>query len=140
MVLAVIVSTVGATPVSPMGTVQAFVDAFNKGDLQAAVATCTPQAGVIDDFPPHEWMSCAAWADAFTAFGKQDGDTGSHITLGPPTHVDVTKDVAYVVVPATLSFRHKGSPVTQHDSVWTFILKNASDGWRISAWAWADGK
>jgi ketosteroid isomerase-like protein len=123
-----------------MGTVQAFVDAFNKGDLKAAVATCTPQAGVIDDFPPHEWMSCAAWADAFTAFGKQDGDTEMHITPGAPMHVDITKDVAYVVVPTTLSFQHKGSAVTRGGSIWTLILKNTSAGWRISAWAWADGK
>ncbi|HZY99236.1 MAG TPA: nuclear transport factor 2 family protein [Candidatus Baltobacteraceae bacterium] len=138
--LALAVFTLGATPVSPMGTVQKFVDAFNKHDVTGELAACAPQAGIIDDFPPHAWMSCADWESAYEAFNKSDGDTGSHVTLGAPWHVDVTGDVAYVVVPTTYTYEHKGAPVTQNNSVWTLVLKKSSSGWRIAAWAWADGK
>jgi ketosteroid isomerase-like protein len=132
--------TLGATPAGPMVTVNAFVTAFNKDDVKGELAACAPQAGIIDDFPPHAWMSCAAWESAFEAFNKQDGDTGPKVTLGTPWHVAVTGDVAYVVVPTTYSYKHKGSAVTQNGSVWTLVLKKTSSGWLITAWAWADGK
>ena len=69
-------------------------------------------------------------------FSKKDGDTGGRVTLGTPFHVDITGDVAYVVVPATFSYSHKGTTVTQKNSVWTLVLKKTSTGWLISAWAW----
>ncbi|HEY1976302.1 MAG TPA: hypothetical protein VGG89_07155 [Candidatus Baltobacteraceae bacterium] len=138
--LALAAFTLGATPVSPMGTVKAFVDAFNKADGKGMLATCAPQAGIIDDFPPHAWMSCGDWWKAYLAFSKQDGDSDGLVTLGPPVHVDVTGNLAYVVVPTTFSYQHKGSTVKQNGATWTLVLKNTSAGWRITAWAWGAGR
>ena len=138
--LAIVAFTLGAAPAGPMTTVNAFVTAFNKHDVKGELAACAPQAGIIDDFPPHAWMSCADWESAYEEFSKQDGDSGSKVTLGTPWHVNVTGDLAYVVVPTTYTFEHKGSTVTQNNSVWTLVLKKASSGWLITAWAWADGK
>ncbi len=123
-----------------MGTVQKFVDAFNKADAEGMQAACAAQAGIIDDFPPHEWMSCGDWWNAFVAFSKQDGDTEPIVTLGTPTHVDVTGELAYVVVPTTYVYKHNGKQVTMNASTMTVILKKSSAGWHITAWAWADGR
>lgn len=138
--LAVVAFTLGATPVSPMGTVKQFVDDFNKGDLGAASALCVAPGGIIDEFPPHQWASCTDWAKAFVTFGKQDGDTNAVVTLGAPSHVDITGKVAYVVVPTTYAYKHHGKPVTESGSTWTLILSMTPAGWRITSWAWAAGK
>lgn len=138
--LALAAFTLGATPVSPMGTVKAFVDDFNNGNLSAASALCVAPGGIIDEFPPHQWSSCGSWASAFVAFGKQDGDTNAFVTLGAPSHVDVTGNVAYVVVPTTYAYKHHGKAVTESGSTWTLVLTKTAAGWRITSWAWAAGK
>jgi hypothetical protein len=132
--------TIGATQSDPMTPVRQFVDGFNKGDAKMMLTTCASATGIIDDFPPHAWMSCNDWYEAYVAFSKRDGDTSAKVTLGTPTHVDVTGDVAYLVVPTTYTFKHRGEPVTQRGSSWTLVVKNTPAGWRITAWAWADGK
>jgi hypothetical protein len=132
--------TIGASPADPMTPVRQFVDAFNKGDGKAMLETCASATGIIDDFPPHAWMSCRDWYDAYVIFSRRDGDTDASVILGSPTHVDVTGNFAYLVVPTTYTFKHRGRQVAQTGSTWTLVVKNTSVGWRITAWAWADGK
>jgi len=132
--------TIGATPAGPTNPVHQFVDAFNKGSVKTILALCASATNIIDDFPPHTWTSCSDWYDAYVAFSKQDGDTGGAVTLGAPTHVNVTGNVAYVVVPTTYVYKHHGQSMRQTGSTWTVILKNTPTGWRITAWAWADGQ
>jgi hypothetical protein len=138
--LALVSLTIGATAAGPMTPVHQFADAFNKGDAKTMLAACIGATRIIDDFPPHAWMSCSDWYDAYVAFSKQDGDVDGAVTLGTPTHVNVTGNVAYVVVPTTYTFKHRGKPVTQSGSTWTLVVKNTPVGWRIAAWAWTDGK
>src|SRR5512146_2426852 len=86
-----------------MVPVHQFVDGFNKGDVNSALATCAEQTSIIDEFPPHEWHgagACGKWADDYDANAKKDGITDGMVILGKPRHVDVTGDLAYVVVPA----------------------------------------
>jgi hypothetical protein len=134
------VFVMGAAPGGPMTPVRQFVDGFNSGNATMMEAACASATGIIDDFPPHAWMSCSEWYDAYVVFSKRDGDTGGAVTLGAPTHVDVTGNVAYVVVPTTYTFKHRGKPVTQIGSTWTLVVKKTPAGWRITAWAWSDGK
>ena len=138
--LAIAAFSLGATPASPLGPVQAFVDGFNKANAATMAAACASETGIIDDFPPHAWMSCGAWWKAFVAFSKQDGDSDAVVTLGTPAHVNVTGNLAYVVVPTTYVYKHQGKQVTMNGSTWTLVLKNSPAGWHITAWAWADGK
>jgi len=138
--LALTAFTVGAAPAGPMTPVREFVDAFNAGHAKAILAQCAATTNIIDDFPPHTWTSCSDWYDAYVTFSKQDGDTDAIATLGAPMHVNVTGNLAYVVVPTSIVFKHRGKPVTQSGSTWTLIVKNTSSGWRITAWAWGDGK
>src|SRR6185312_15401569 len=110
--LAVVAFTLGATPVSPMGTVKQLVDDFNNGNLTAASALCVAPGGIIDEFPPHQWAS----------------------------HADITGKVAYVVVPTTYAYKHHGKAVTESGSILIVILSMTPAGWRITSWAWAAGK
>jgi SnoaL-like domain len=127
-----------SSPASVMATVQQFLVGFNQGNTKAMLTACAPQASIIDDFPPHHWQSCAAWADAWSAMSKQAGDTDATVTLAKPRHVAITGSVAYVVVPANYAYREKGKLITQDGSIWTLVLNKSAMGWRIVAWSWSD--
>lgn len=116
------------------------VAAFNKGDMQAWVASCASPAAIIDEFPPHTWQgatACADWASAYAAFDKKSGVTGGMVTLGTPWHVTVTGTHAYVVYPATFTYKQNGKPMKESGSIFTLVLQKGSTGWLISAWCWA---
>lgn len=123
-----------------MAPVHQFVDGFNKGDTKAAVAACAEQTSIIDEFPPHEWHgvgACLNWANDFDADAKKNGITDGIVTLSKPRHIDITADRAYVVVPADYSFKKNGKAMKETGSMFTFALKNGTDGWRIVGWAWS---
>ena len=122
-----------------MAPVHQFVDGFNKGDTKSALAACADQTSIIDEFPPHEWHgagACAKWADDYDANAKKDGITDGMVILGKPRHVDVTGDLAYVVVPANYRFKQKGKPVSEIGSMLTIALQKGPAGWRMTAWTW----
>jgi ketosteroid isomerase-like protein len=123
-----------------LATVNKFLVAFNKGDTTAMAATCAPQASIIDEFPPHIWQgagACMAWAKAFNADAEKNKITDPFVTLGKPRHVDITGDVAYVVFPATYTFKKNGTPVREKNSMLTISLAKSAGGWLITGWAWA---
>ena len=122
-----------------MAPVHQFVDGFNKGDTKSALAACADETSIIDEFPPHEWHgagACAKWADDYDANAKKDGITDGMVILGKPRHVDVTGDLAYVVVPANYRFKQKGKPVSEIGSMLTIALQKGPAGWRMTAWTW----
>ncbi|HEX3670150.1 MAG TPA: nuclear transport factor 2 family protein [Candidatus Cybelea sp.] len=123
-----------------IATVHQFVDGFNRGDTKAELATCDAQASIIDDFPPHEWQgptACADWAAAYAADAQKEGATDGIVTLGKPWYLSVSGNRAYVVLPATFSWKDHGKPVTEGNSVFTVALRKSSMGWRITGWAWS---
>jgi len=63
-----------------------------------------------------------------------------HVTLGEPSHANVTGEAAYVVLPAEMRFRLGDAAVTQTGAVFTTALQRSAGGWRIVAWAWAKGR
>jgi ketosteroid isomerase-like protein len=123
-----------------MATVNQFIDALNRNDSKAALAACATQASIIDEFPPHEWEgpnACEDWATAYAAENKKDGITDGIVTLGTPWHVDVNRDRAYVIVPATYTYKEHGTPKAERDSIFTVALRRLAAGWRITGWAWS---
>ena len=123
-----------------MAVVRQFVDGFNKGDLKMLSSACAEEVSIIDEFPPHEWHgagACAKWSSDFDADAKKNGITDGFVTLGKPSHVDVTGDRAYVVGPADYAYKLKGKPVKEVGSIFTLALQKGSAGWRITGWAWA---
>ena len=122
--------------------VRQFADAFNKGDAKALAATCADQAFIIDEFPPHEWHganTCAKWMSDYFADAKKNGMSEGAVTMGSPRHVDVSGDVAYVVVPTEFSFKLKGKPTKESGSTLTVVLHKGPKGWLITAWTWTKG-
>lgn len=123
-----------------MASVRQFVDGFNKGDTKKTVAACTDQASIIDEFPPHEWHgagACAKWLSDYDADARKNGITDGFVTLHTPRHIDISADLAYVVVPANYTFKRKGKPVKETNSMLTLTLQKGVAGWRITGWAWA---
>lgn len=127
----------------PAATVQRYIDAFNSGDVEAMAACFDARATILDGMAPHVWHGPSAardWYRDVLIEGEHAGAGDYQVAIGPPLHADVTGDVAYVVVPATMRFKVRGQPVTQADAVFTTALRKVGADWRIAAWAWAKGR
>jgi hypothetical protein len=119
-----------------MATVEKWIGDYNKGNMKPFVTACAPRATVIDDFPPYAWPTCTDWINALEANNKASHATGGSISLGKPSHTEVTEDHAYMVYPATFSGNEKGKSVV-YKGTWTMTLHKARGGWAITGSAWA---
>jgi len=127
---------------SPLAAVQRYLDAFNRGDSAAMQAAFAVPGQILDGMAPHVWQGPTATQDWYRDVlreGKEHGASGYCVSVGEPLHNDVTGSNAYVVLPATMTFKVKGTPVTQSGAVFTVALHETADGWRVAAWAWAKG-
>lgn len=135
-------ATQEAVVADPLSTVHRYIDAFNKGDVKGMAAAFAVPGSILDGMPPHVWSGPTAaedWYRDVLINTKQEGASGFFVTVGPPLHMEITGDAAYVVVPATMRFQVHGKQITQSGAVFTMALRWLSDGWRIAAWAWAKG-
>jgi ketosteroid isomerase-like protein len=126
----------------PVTAVHQCIDAFNKGDVKAMAACFAVPGSIIDGLAPHVWSghaACENWYKDVLAAAEHEGATDRLVTMGNPFHASVTGDSAYVVVPASISFKVHGKQITQSGATFTIALRRHEDGWRISAWAWAKG-
>lgn len=117
-----------------------FVDGFNAGDTARAVAACTDEMSIIDEFPPYEWHGAGAisrWMQAYEANARQEEITDGVVTLGDIRQIDYVGEHAYVVASADYDFKLKGQPVREDDATMTFALQWSASGWRITGWAWS---
>jgi len=120
-----------------------YIAAFNKGDPDAMGACFAVPGTILDGMAPHLWHGPTAtqdWYRDVLVEGEHLGASGYHVTLGAPLHADVTGDAAYVVSPATMTFKFKGQQVTQTGAFFTTALRKVAGDWRIAAWAWAKGQ
>jgi ketosteroid isomerase-like protein len=132
--------TSGSERSAVLAPVHQFVDGFNKGDTKTALAACADETSILDEFPPHEWHgtgACAKWLSDFDTNAKMSGITDGVVALGKPWHVDITGDRAYIVIPASYTFKQKGKPASEVGSIMTLTLHKSSSGWRINGWSWA---
>jgi hypothetical protein len=126
----------------PLAAVHQHIDAFNKGDREAMAATFAVPGSILDGMAPHVWHGPTAsqdWYRDVLIEGKQHGASNYFVTLGEPLHNNITGDSAYVVVPATMTFKVRSQQVTQTGAILTVALRRLAEGWRIAAWAWAKG-
>lgn len=127
----------------PFVAVRRYIDAFNSGDLDAMAACFAVPGSILDGMAPHIWHgACAArdWYRDVLAEGKHAGAGDYCVSLGAPLHANVTGDAAYVVVPATMTFKAHGKQVTQSGATFTAALRKVDGAWRIASWAWAKGR
>jgi SnoaL-like domain len=126
----------------PMATVKQYIDAFNKGDAEAMAAAFAVPGSILDGMAPHVWLGPTVsrdWYRDVLIEGEQHGASDYFVTLGEPLHNDTTGQSAYLVVPATMTFKVKGQQVKQTGALFTLALRKLTEGWRIAAWAWAKG-
>lgn len=120
-----------------------YIDAFNRADAEAMGDCFAVPGTILDGMAPHLWHGPTAakdWYRDVLVEGEHLGANGYHVSLGAPLHADVTGDAAYVVSPATMTFKLKGQQVTQSGAWFTTALTKVAGTWRISAWAWAKGQ
>jgi hypothetical protein len=92
---------------------------------------------ILDGMAPHIWHGPTAsqdWYRDVLAEGEHQGAKGYQVALGKPAHANVTGNAAYVVVPATMTFKVHGKQVTQSGAIFTVALRKLPAGW-----AWAKG-
>jgi hypothetical protein len=121
-----------------MTAIHAFIDNFNKGDVAAAEAAHVAQPTIIDEVAPHHWDGAGAfraWAGDLDKAAKAAGDTNQKVTLGKASRTVVDGDAAYVVVPATFTYKEKGKAMVEPASM-TFSLRQEGGGWKITGWSW----
>jgi hypothetical protein len=120
-----------------VATVQQFANNLDPKTIDKALATCEPATSIIDEFPPHAWNSCQDWIKDFGEFNEKSGVTDAEAKIGAPWSVDVDGDRAYVVAPATYTYKQHGKAMKEAHAVFTAALRKTDAGWRFSAWSWA---
>lgn len=126
----------------PLAIVKQYIDAFNKGDAGRMQSIFANAGVILDGMAPHVWQGPTAtqdWYKDVLTEGEHLGAGDYFVGLGEPAHNNITGDAAYVVVPATMTFKVRGKQVTQSDARFVVALRRTSEGWRIAAWAWAKG-
>ncbi|MGC1414455.1 MAG: nuclear transport factor 2 family protein [Candidatus Acidiferrum sp.] len=126
----------------PVSTLHQYVNAFNQGDAKAMAACFAVPGSILDGMAPHVWQGPTATQDWYRDVlieGKQHGAADYFVTVDEPLHNNVTGDSAYVVVPATMTFKVHGKQVTQTGAIFTLALRKFAEQWRIAAWSWAKG-
>ena len=121
---------------TPVGTVHAFIDAFDKGDVAGAAATQAADVSILDEMAPHAWHSFGDWAGALMADAKAHGQSGNKVTLGEVIRAQDDGDTAYVTMAATYSYSQKGAAMREPARM-VFALRKTAGDWKITAWAWA---
>jgi ketosteroid isomerase-like protein len=126
----------------PIAAVRQYINGFNKGDAEAMAGSFADPGSILDGMAPHVWHGPTAaqdWYRDVLIEGKHRGASDYFVTVGEPLHNNVTGDSAYIVLPATMTFKLGGKQVTQSGAIFTVALRKLADGWRIAAWAWAKG-
>ena len=126
----------------PVSAVQQYIDGFNNADVKKMAAMCADPMSILDGMAPHVWHGPTAtqhWYRDVLIEGEHLGAKDYNVTLGKPTHANVTGDAAYVVVPATMKFKLRDKQVTQSGAAFTVALRKLPVGWRIASWAWVKG-
>lgn len=127
-----------ASDPAALAPVHRFITSVNAGDMKAAASVFTPDATIIDEFPPFLWHGhpVAGWSRDYDSFAKAAGMVPGKITLAAPTGLQTVAGRAYAVIPAEIALTVKGKPTTE-DGSFTFVMANQHGHWRIAAWAWA---
>lgn len=139
-VLAAVLPAVASDQSDVAATVQQFVSALNNSDMAALAATCASPAAIIDQFPPYAWQGasgCGDWARDYLAFTKAAQIHKSVLTLGKPSHSDITGSNAYFSAVGKITFPEK--PGLELPSSLTVVLQKGAAGWKITALRFATG-
>lgn len=128
----------GSTEIGPMLALHRFVEGFNNDDVDLVQAACVDESSIIDDFPPYQWTGRAAttrWYRDLAGMAAQYGGSDWSVVLDEPRHLMVSDRLAYVVIPVTARWLENGTPAKRTGYL-TAALRELTEEWRISAFAW----
>ena len=112
------------------------IAAFNAGNMNGWVATCSPTASIVDEIPPHAWQSCADWWSSYESYAKANHITaGTVTTVGQASNVQLTGNSAYAEWAATFRYRQSGKP-QRESGLFTIAFTKTANGWLMSGWSW----
>jgi ketosteroid isomerase-like protein len=119
-------------------TLERFSAALAGNDAKAIVASCAPDAIVIDEFPPFAWSEngCAGWWTALQALVKKDGIKDLHVAASPPSLIYVEGPLAYAVMRARVTSVHDAGVRVWESLYATIVLRRVAGGWEIVHLAW----
>lgn len=120
-----------------------FIEAFNAGKVDVALAACAKgDTAIVDEFAPHLWMGPHAvqdWVADFDKNAKATGVSDAKVTYGEPFREEVSGDVAYIVMPTGYTYKANGKAMHEDGQMTVVVVKQ--DGvWKIRAWTWAGEK
>jgi hypothetical protein len=121
-----------------LATFNRAVASFNRNDQKGWVATCASPASIIDEIPPHAWSgasACSDWWSSYESYVKTNHLSDGSVTLGKPWHLTMTGTTAYIVCPATFSYKQNGK-AAREAGIFTIAMTKASGQWLMSGWSW----
>ena len=124
-----------------MAVIKEFESDFNNGNSNW-VQLCADQVSIIDEFPPYTWSgsgACSQWGKDYDADAKKNSVTNPSVWFGTAKHLDITGDRAYVVLPASYSYKQNGKPVKEAGATLTIAFQKSGNSWHITAWTWSRG-
>jgi hypothetical protein len=124
-----------------MAVIKEFETDFNTGNSNW-VQLCADQASIIDEFPPYAWSGsggCGQWGKDYEADAKKNSVTDPSVWFGAAKHLDISGDRAYVVLPASYSYKQNGKAVKEAGAMLIIALQKSGNNWRITAWTWSRG-
>lgn len=119
-------------------TMRQLTDAFGKLDMKAIKALHVAAPAINDEFAPFHWNGANAFDAWLAALGKSEaaqGISGGQMAIAAPLREVVSGDRAYVVAPATYTFKQKGMTLRE-TAQFTFILNKEASGWKVASWTW----
>jgi hypothetical protein len=99
-------------------------------------ASFAETGSILDGMAPHVWQGPTAaqdWYRDVLIEGKHHGASDYSVMVGEPLHNNVTGDSAYVVLPATMTFKLGDKQIKQSGAIFAVALRKVAEGWRIAA-------
>ncbi len=119
-------------------TIRQFGEAFNKGDVNAAKALHVAAPTIIDEVRPNYWSGPRAfdsWLADLTRSEAAEGKTEGQVAISAPAREVLSRTRAYVIAPATYTFKQKGKTLREYAQI-TFVMIKGASGWKILSWTW----
>ena len=116
-----------------------FSAALHSGDSKAAKTFLAPRTVILDDVAPYYWAGANAFEDWQADLAKTSlarGMAEEDAELGAPSRIEVAGDHAYVVLPASHSFKMKGRLMREKAQLTFILARDDSRAWKITSWTW----
>ena len=125
-----------------VATMRQLTDAFTKLDMKALKALHVAAPAINDEFAPFHWSGANAFDSWLAGLGKSEasqGISGGQMAVGAPSREVITGSNAYIVAPASYTFKQKGMTLRE-TAQFTFILNKEASGWKVASWTWTSGE